>query len=62
MNKIKTIAAMFIAALLFTVVSCGDSGKNKKISIAYANWAEGIAITNLVIECGPCTYIYFYLP
>lgn len=44
MNKIKTIAAMFIAALLFTVVSCGDSGKNKKISIAYANWAEGIAI------------------
>ena len=40
MNKIKTIAAMFIAALLFTVVSCGDSGKNKKISIAYANWAE----------------------
>ena len=47
MNKIKTIAAMFIAALLFTVVSCGDSGKNKKISIAYANWAEGIAITNL---------------
>ena len=38
---------MFIAALLFTVVSCGDSGKNKKISIAYANWAEGIAITNL---------------
>lgn len=38
---------MFIAALLLTVASCGDSGKNKKISIAYANWAEGIAMTNL---------------
>ena len=47
MNKIKMIAAMFIAGILLTFVSCGDNGKSKKISIAYANWSEGIAMTNL---------------
>ena len=47
MNKIKMIAAMFIAGILLTYVSCGDNGKSKKISIAYANWSEGIAMTNL---------------
>lgn len=74
MNKIKMIAAMFIAGILLTFVSCGDNGKSKKISIAYANWSEGIAMTNLakaifedrvrckVAECRPCTYIYLYLP
>lgn len=41
------IAAMFIAGILLTFVSCGDNGKSKKISIAYANWSEGIAMTNL---------------
>ena len=41
MNKIKMIAAMFIAGILLTFVSCGDNGKSKKISIAYANWSEG---------------------
>ena len=43
----KMIAAMFIAGILLTFVSCGDNGKSKKISIAYANWSEGIAMTNL---------------
>ena len=38
---------MFIAGILLTFVSCGDNGKSKKISIAYANWSEGIAMTNL---------------
>ena len=47
MNKIKMIAAMFIAGILLTFGSCGDNGKSKKISIAYANWSEGIAMTNL---------------
>ena len=47
MNKIKMIAAMFIAGILLTFVSCGDNRKSKKISIAYANWSEGIAMTNL---------------
>ena len=47
MNKIKMIVAMFIAGILLTFVSCGDNGKSKKISIAYANWSEGIAMTNL---------------
>ena len=47
MNKIKMIAAMFIAGILLTFVSCGDNGKSKKISIAYAKWSEGIAMTNL---------------
>ena len=37
MNKIKMIVAMFIAGILLTFVSCGDNGKSKKISIAYAN-------------------------
>ena len=41
------IVAMFIAGILLTFVSCGDNGKSKKISIAYANWSEGIAMTNL---------------
>ena len=45
MNKIKMIVAMFIAGILLTFVSCGDNGKSKKISIAYANWSEGIAMT-----------------
>lgn len=30
MNKIKMIAAMFIAGILLTFVSCGDNGKSKK--------------------------------
>ena len=58
---------MFIAGILLTFVSRGDNGKSKKISIAYANWSEGIAMTNLakailrsgvrckVAECRPCT-------
>ena len=41
MNKIKMIAAMFIAGILLTFVSCGDNGKSKKISIAYNSRSYG---------------------
>ena len=36
---------MLVASLL--MVSCGSKTDSKKISIAYVNWAEGIAMTNL---------------
>lgn len=45
MNKIKMIAVLLLAALLSA--ACGDLGNNKKISIAYANWSEGIAMSHL---------------
>ena len=37
---------MLLVTLQF-IFSCVDSKDRKKISIAYANWAEGIAMTNL---------------
>lgn len=45
MNKIKNMVMMLVASLLF--VSCGGSSDSKEISLAYVNWAEGIAMTNL---------------
>ena len=45
MNKIKNTVMMLVASLLF--VSCGGSSDSKEISLAYVNWAEGIAMTNL---------------
>ena len=45
MNKFKIIGAMLIAVM--TLAACGGTGNKKKISIAYANWADGIAITHL---------------
>ena len=44
MRKFKIIAALCIVAAVFA--SCG-SGSSKKISIAYTNWAEGVAVSNL---------------
>ena len=37
---------MLLVTLQF-IFSCVDSKDRKKIPIAYANWAEGIAMTNL---------------
>lgn len=45
MNKIKITAVLLLAALL--LAACGNLDNNKKISIAYANWSEGIAMSHL---------------
>ena len=45
MKKIKTITALLLATVM--LAACGGSENKKKISIAYANWSEGIAMTNL---------------
>lgn len=45
MNKIKITAVLLLAALLSA--ACGNLDNNKKISIAYANWSEGIAMSHL---------------
>ncbi len=45
MKKLKTIAAVLLATVM--LAACGGSENKKKISIAYANWSEGIAMTNL---------------
>lgn len=47
MSKVKMIAAMFITGIFSTFISCGSNGKSKKVSIAYVDWSEGIAMVNL---------------
>ena len=59
---------MLLVTLQF-IFSCVDSKDRKKISIAYANWAEGIAMTNLAkviledqgyrVTCGYRPDLYF---
>ena len=44
MKIIKNIVMMLMAVVL--LASCGEQN-TKKVSIAYANWAEGIAMSNL---------------
>ena len=44
MKQLKYISLLVVASIL--LVACGGSEK-KKISIAYVNWAEGIAMTHL---------------
>lgn len=45
MDKIKITAVLLLAALLSA--ACSNLDNNKKISIAYANWSEGIAMSHL---------------
>lgn len=45
MKRLQLIAATLLAIVLLG--ACGQYNNKKKISLAYANWAEGIAITNL---------------
>lgn len=47
MNRISKIAAMLLCGLLL-IAACGNKKNEKEITIGYANWAEGIAITRLV--------------
>jgi len=43
----KLISGLFIALTVFSIVSCGNAPGSKKITIAYVNWAEGVAMTQL---------------
>lgn len=45
MDKIKITAVLLLAALLSA--ACSNLDNNKKISIAYANWSEGIVMSHL---------------
>ncbi|HBO07384.1 MULTISPECIES: glycine betaine ABC transporter substrate-binding protein [Bacteroides] len=45
MDKIKITVVLLLAALLSA--ACSNLDNNKKISIAYANWSEGIAMSHL---------------
>ena len=45
MKRMKLAGAVLITALL--TVACGPKTDEKKIDIAYVNWSEGIAMTNL---------------
>lgn len=44
MKILRNITMMLVA--LFVLASCGEQN-TKKVSIAYVNWAEGIAMSNL---------------
>lgn len=43
----KLISILFIALSVGMVSSCGGPKDGKKVTIAYVNWAEGVAMTNL---------------
>jgi len=43
----KLISRLFIAITVFTIYSCGNTTSSKKVTIAYVNWAEGVAMTQL---------------
>ena len=55
-NKTKFFTVLLAVTIFF---SCGNIS-DKKIRIAYANWAEGIArIQNRTFECGHSSHIHF---
>ena len=43
----KLISILFIALSVGMISSCGGAKDGKKVTIAYVNWAEGVAMTNL---------------
>lgn len=43
----KLISILFIAITVMTIYSCGSTTGSKKVTIAYVNWAEGVAMTQL---------------
>jgi len=44
----KIISSIFIAITVCMIYSCGSTGTNSKnVTIAYVNWAEGVAMTQL---------------
>lgn len=45
-SRVKIVGVILAAILV--VAGCGSQKKEKVIHVAYANWAEGIAMTNVV--------------
>jgi len=43
----KVISGLLIALTISMIYSCGGAGNDKKVTIAYVNWAEGVAMTQL---------------
>lgn len=43
----KVISGLLIALTATTLYSCGGAANNKKVTIGYVNWAEGVAMTQL---------------
>jgi glycine betaine/proline transport system substrate-binding protein len=43
----RFINGILIALTIGTVYSCGNVTNDKKVTIAYVNWAEGVAMTHL---------------
>jgi len=43
----KIISTLFIAITVLMISSCGNTTNQKKVTIAYVNWAEGVAMTQL---------------
>ncbi|MBC8987495.1 glycine betaine ABC transporter substrate-binding protein [Pedobacter sp. N36a] len=43
----KIFASILIALVIGTIASCGKTNDDKKVTIAYVNWAEGVAMTQL---------------
>ena len=43
----KIISTLFIAITVIMISSCGNTTNQKKVTIAYVNWAEGVAMTQL---------------
>lgn len=44
----KVISSILIALVIGAIASCGSATKeDKKVTIAYVNWAEGVAMTQL---------------
>ena len=43
----KIFSSLFIALVIGAVASCGKANNDKKVTIAYVNWSEGVAMTQL---------------
>ncbi|MCX2451223.1 glycine betaine ABC transporter substrate-binding protein [Pedobacter sp. PLR] len=43
----KIVGSILIALVIGVIASCGPAKEEKKVTIAYVNWAEGVAMTQL---------------
>ncbi|WP_316840396.1 glycine betaine ABC transporter substrate-binding protein [Pedobacter gandavensis] len=43
----KIVGSILIALVIGVIASCGTANNDKKVTIAYVNWAEGVAMTQL---------------
>lgn len=47
MHMKKLIIGLFVAVTLTSMYACSPKNDDKKVTIAYVNWAEGVAMTQL---------------